>query len=125
MKPSALVRNGLVFVFSCHLMACAQADSFTVSTDSEDEVIKSVPSGQTGTALTNPTNDTSFTILPDGKDMKKILVSGSALTLAKGAGNTFTAALKTSYANLKAATKSDPNHKLQWVMMDLDEHRVI
>lgn len=73
----------------------------------------------------NPVLDPNFTKLPNGKDLSSISVSGTRLSLTRGSGNAFTATLKQQYADLKKATQTDPNHKVQWTLMDLSNHEVI
>lgn len=83
----------------------------------------------TSTALavmpTNPVTDREFTRLPNGVDLRTLTASGTRLSLTKGRGNSFTARAKAAYEKLKNDSKSIPGHKVQWVLMDLDAHRVI
>jgi hypothetical protein len=73
---------------------------------------------------TNP-SDSDFTRLPNGKYLKEIYVSGSSLTLTRGTGYNFTASNKAAYEKLKSESMANPNHKVQWVLRDLDNNRVI
>jgi hypothetical protein len=73
----------------------------------------------------NPVTDKKFTTLPDGRSLSSIKVNGAKLSLAKGAGGTFSSSKMTAYQALKRATQTDAKHKVQWVFMDMDEHRVI
>lgn len=83
----------------------------------------------TATALaalpTNPVSDREFTLLPNGKDLRSISVNGVSLSLARGTGEPFSSSAKNLYAKIKTDSKSDPNHPVQWVLMDLDAHRVV
>lgn len=74
---------------------------------------------------TNPVSDPEFSRLPNGKLLSEISVSGSRLTLARGSGNTFTTSARNAYQKLKRDSQTDPNHRVQWVLMDLDAHRVV
>lgn len=74
---------------------------------------------------TNPVTDPEFTRLPNGKNLGSISVSGSRLTLARGMGNSFGSSARAAYARLKADSQSNPDHRVQWVLMDLDAHRVV
>lgn len=73
----------------------------------------------------NPVTDANFSILPNGKNLTSISVSGSRLYLAKGTGNTFGASAKAAYTKLKSESQADPNHRVQWVFMDLDGQRIV
>jgi len=72
----------------------------------------------------NPTAD-NFTKLPDGRSLSSISVKGSELTLARGMGEPFKASEEADYRSLKKATQTNPDHKVQWVFMNLDTHEVI
>ena len=74
---------------------------------------------------TNPENDREFVILPGGKDLRTISVSGTKLSVSRGSGQTFGATARKAYEKIKADSQADPNHKVHWVLMDLDGHRVI
>lgn len=74
---------------------------------------------------TNPVSDPKFTILPNGKDLRTISVSGSKLSLARGRGSSFSSSARAAYQKLKEDSKTNPNHKVQWTLMDLDNHRVL
>lgn len=76
-------------------------------------------------SYSNPVNDRNFTKMPDGRDLSVISVSGSKLSLTKGTGTAFTDARKQEYMKLKSATQTDPDHNVQWVLMDLDSHKVL
>ena len=73
----------------------------------------------------NPVTDPNFIYLPNQKKITDIKVSGSALTLSKGTGASFSAKEMAAYQKLKKDTQGNPNHKVQWVFMDLDKHEVI
>jgi hypothetical protein len=74
---------------------------------------------------TNPVSDADFMRLPSGKLLTDIRVKGSRLSLSRGSGRSFGSSQQQAYAALKAATQREPDHKVQWVFMDLDAHRVI
>lgn len=74
---------------------------------------------------TNPVSDRDFTRLPSGKDLRDISVNGVRLSLSKGSGRTFSSSVKSEYERIKEESLNDPNHKVQWALMDLDAHRVI
>lgn len=74
---------------------------------------------------TNPVSDTKFTILPSGKDLRTISVSGEKLSLSRGSGGAFTATKKAAFEKLRTDSKTIPNYKAQWAFLDLDNHRVI
>lgn len=73
----------------------------------------------------NPVLDPDFMKLSNGKDLSTVYVSGRKLALTRGSGNAFTASIKQNYLSLKAATKSNPSHKVQWALMDLSNHKVL
>lgn len=73
----------------------------------------------------NPLSDPKFMTLPNGLKLSSISVSGAPLSLTRGSGSAFTASLKLDYQNLKKATQTDPNHKVQWTLMDLSSHKVV
>lgn len=73
----------------------------------------------------NPVSDPQFMVLPSGKDLRTISVSGSRLTLARGSGGAFTAAKKAAYEKLRTDSRTLPDYKIQWALVDLDNHRVI
>jgi hypothetical protein len=74
---------------------------------------------------TNPVSDRDFMRLPDGRNLAEMKVSGVKLTLTRGTGNSFGSSQQASYQNLKQASLSDPNNKIQWVVMNLDGHQVV
>lgn len=74
---------------------------------------------------TNPQADRDFMRLPDGSNMADISVNGEKLSLARGMGNAFDASKQAAYRQIKTESMRDPDHKVQWTMMDLDSHRVI
>lgn len=88
----------------------------------------SQPSGEDGAGpvdYSNPVLDSKFTKLSNGKDLKSISVSGRSLSLTRGKGAAFTSSVKADYQSLKEATQTDPNHKVQWTLMDLSSHAVV
>jgi hypothetical protein len=74
---------------------------------------------------TNPVSDGDFMRLPSGKSLRDISVSGARLSLSTGTGQSFSEAKRTAYEKLKRETQDQEAHKVQWVFMDLDAHRVI
>jgi len=74
---------------------------------------------------TNPVTDRDFMKLPNGRSLSSIKVGGVALSLSKGAGGAYTARVHENYLRLKRATQSDPQHAVQWALMDLDQHRIL
>lgn len=76
-------------------------------------------------SLSFPAGDAGFTTLPDGRKLGSISVNGTPLFLAKGTGTAFTATQQAAYLKLKMESQKDPAHKVQWVFMDLDNHKVI
>lgn len=87
--------------------------------------ISALPTVATAAMPTNPVSDPQFTRLPNGRDLTSISVKGSRLYLAKGTGTAFGASAKAAYAKLKADSQSNPDHRVQWVLMDLDGHQVV
>jgi hypothetical protein len=73
----------------------------------------------------NPSSDPNFSLLPNGKYLNQISVSGQALKLTKGVGVSFSTSKNASYQKLKSDSMSYPRHKVQWVLRDLDNNRVI
>jgi hypothetical protein len=67
----------------------------------------------------------AFLVLPNGKSLTSIRVSGSGLSLARGSGTSFGSSAQAAYRSLKQASQAETNHKVQWVFMDLDRGRVI
>jgi hypothetical protein len=130
MIGSFLIRSGVMFAFfTC---ACSQADWSGLPTQpgtgSGTPHGPSTPGGNPPSHSSMPTNpviDPDFMKLPEGRDLKKTSVSGLALTLATGEGQPFTAAEKAAYEKLKTNTQTIADYPVQWVFMDLDNHRVI
>jgi hypothetical protein len=83
----------------------------------------------TGAAMatmpSNPVSDNQFLILPDGTNLKTIIVEGSPLRLSQGTGQTFNTRVETAYRKLKTATQTSTHHPVQWLLMDLESHQVI
>ncbi|MGE3975000.1 MAG: serine hydrolase [Bdellovibrionales bacterium] len=73
----------------------------------------------------HPAGDPNFTVLPSGQDLKKMKVSGVSLYLAKGKGTAFTSTQQASYEKIRSESKTKANYPVQWVLMDLDNHRVL
>ena len=74
---------------------------------------------------TNPISDPAFSVLPDGRDLSKIKVSGASLSLSKGAGQPFTASAQANYQALLSASQANIDHPVQWALMDLDSGQVL
>lgn len=74
---------------------------------------------------TNPATDPEFFRLPNGKDLRTISVNGAKLSLSRGTGTSFSATARANYAKLKSDSQRDPNHPVQWVLMDLDSHQIV
>lgn len=73
----------------------------------------------------DPVTDPDFMRLPDGSRLTDTKVSGERLSLSKGLGNSFTASAQATYQSIKQDSMNNPNSKIQWVLMDLDSHRVV
>jgi hypothetical protein len=73
----------------------------------------------------NPSSDPNFALLPNGKYLNQISVSGSPLKLTKGVGVSFSESINAKYQKLKNESMNNPKHKVQWVLRDLDNNRVI
>lgn len=73
----------------------------------------------------SPVANKDFAKLPDGRLLSSITVSGTKLSLTKGTGTSFPAQKLADYQALKKATQMDPEHKVQWVFMNLDTHQVL
>lgn len=101
MMNHSVIRNGLV----CLFLSCASS-AFAL-----------MP--------TNPVSDNGFMILPGGKDLRTVSVSGERLSLARGSGGAFTASKKAAYEKLRDDSRSNPNSKVQWSLIDLDNNRII
>jgi hypothetical protein len=76
-------------------------------------------------APTKPETDPNFLTLSDGRKLSNVKVNGVALSLARGSGSSFGSTQKTAYLNLKEATQSTLDHKVQWAFMDLDSGQII
>ena len=74
---------------------------------------------------TDPVTDPQFLILADGTNLGSIKVHNIPLTLAKGTGVSFTANEAAAFEKLKQDSKSQVDHPVQWVLMDLANHQVI
>ena len=81
--------------------------------------------GEKPVTFLSPSTDPAFAKLPDGRALSSISVSGSGLSLSKGSGGSWTAAKNAEYMQLKAASQTDPAHKVHWVFADLDDRKVI
>jgi hypothetical protein len=73
----------------------------------------------------NPVTDPNFDILPNQKKLSDITVRGTPLSLSRGSGNSFSTKSMAAYRKLKTDSQNDPDHKVQWVFMNLDNHQVI
>lgn len=75
--------------------------------------------------LSHPSEDPNFAVLPNGTDLRKISSHGSKLKLEFGTGAVWTDKQQDAYLKLKQTTKTVPNFKMQWAIMDLDSHQVL
>jgi hypothetical protein len=116
----------MILMLSLGLMlgATGCGRSFESPTDTASDV-NNGESTEGPVDYSNPVLDPNFTKLSDGKDLSSISVSGTKLSLTRGTGTPFTSALKQDYQALKTATQTDPNHKVQWTLMDLSSHQVL
>lgn len=73
----------------------------------------------------NPDSDPNFILLPDGSKLTDIKVNGTKLFLSQGTGEPWGPAQEAKYLALKLATQTDPDHAVQWVLMNLDNHQVL
>lgn len=73
----------------------------------------------------NPATDPNFLVLSNGINLSSIKVDGEALSLVRGTGNAFTEAQRLQYITLKARTKELADPKIQWALMDLDDHVIV
>lgn len=76
-------------------------------------------------SATHPGNDPNFLDLPNGKNLRSVKVRGSSLFLSKGSGQSFSSGLRERFETLRRDSKEDPEHPVQWVLMDLDQHQVV
>lgn len=74
---------------------------------------------------TNPVTSPDFLVLPNGTDLRTVKVKGSRLSLARGTGETFGASQQAQYLRIKESTRGAGNPKIQWVIMDLDDHVIV
>jgi hypothetical protein len=74
---------------------------------------------------TNPVTDAEFMRLPDGSSLSDIKVSGVRLGLSHGTGKAFTPAVNAKYQSVKEDAMKNPNSRVQFVLMDLDAHRIV
>jgi hypothetical protein len=74
---------------------------------------------------TNPVADAEFMRLPDGSRLSDVKVSGIKLSLSRGTGKAFTSAVKAKYQSVKEEAMKNPSSKVQFVLMDLDAHRIV
>jgi hypothetical protein len=84
-----------------------------------------LPTTEPQTRLSSPDLDPQFMVLPNGKSLSSIKVSGSSLSLARGSGDSFGESEKKRYQQLKVDSKVDPDHMVRWAIMDLDGHQMI
>ncbi|MBC7742797.1 MAG: serine hydrolase [Bdellovibrionaceae bacterium] len=123
----------LVISLGLGMSGCGK--SFEVSTyEVPTDIASDVNSGQgtgdisfTGELGSNldPVLDPQFSMLSNGIKLGNISVKGKKLSLTRGTGSAFTSSLKNDYQNLKKATQTDVNHKVQWTLMDLSSHQVV
>ncbi len=73
----------------------------------------------------SPVTDPHFLRLSTGQDLRRVVVSGSPLVLTTGSGVPFREQEKQAYLALLQATKTQPNHGVQWALMDLDSGRLL
>lgn len=140
---NSIQANLVILTIFLSLGACGKAYKVdeslpqeSLDQNQEEEIDENVPAdegddtgkdtgGGTIVSKSNPVTDKNFTTLPDGRSLSSIKVSGSKLGLAKGSGNAFTSSKLDAYLKLKKDSQTDPKHTVQWVFMDMDEHRVI
>jgi hypothetical protein len=61
----------------------------------------------------NPLSDPNFLVLPNGKNLRTVKVSGVALSLTRGTGATFGPSAQTAYEKLKTETLVAGEHPVQ------------
>jgi hypothetical protein len=74
---------------------------------------------------TNPVTDRDFLKLPDGRSLADVKVSGVKLTLTRGTGASFGQTQQEAYQTIKRDSINDPNNKIQWAIMNLDNHQLL
>lgn len=72
-----------------------------------------------------PVTDPNFLILPNGTDLRTVKVSGERLSLTRGTGSAWGATQQSQYMAIKARTRSPGDPKIQWAIMDLDDHVMV
>lgn len=126
-----MIRSVLFFSLLMVQVACGgtqpTAQTMERATEIPQEPSPLVPSPTESEAahFSSPELDSQFQILPNGKALSSIKVSGSSLYLAKGTGDAFTSAKQQSYLALKNATLQQPEHKVRWAIMDLDSGQML
>ncbi len=77
------------------------------------------PTAPKSETLTHPETDPSFAVLPNGKRLDSIQVSGTRLSLTRGSGQTFGDSAKASY------TKAKVNAEVQYSLRNLDTGEIV
>lgn len=69
--------------------------------------------------------DPNFLVLPDGRDLKKVTVSGVALGLSRGSGQTMSSSAQALFSRIREDSKKIAGYPVQWVLMDLENRQVL
>lgn len=128
MQSSARKFYPFLILLSLLLLGCSadNADSLASKDDLIPAPGNSDPSKgiekEIGTTLPSPSEDPSFLVLPDGRNLTNVTVSGSSLRLAYGNGTSFSSSAFSRYQNLflesqAARARAFP---IQWVVVDLE-----
>jgi hypothetical protein len=124
MKVSLLFVS-LFLMASCAKAVPSQAENSQNAADLNDPAYSVVPSSPLiVSSPSNPASDPNFLVLSDGTNLKSVKVSGSSLSLSRGTGSNFGASQEAQYRALKARTR-DGDPKIQWVIMNLDDHVIV
>lgn len=64
-------------------------------------------------------------VLPDGRSLSSVKVSGSSLSVSYGSGNSFSESKMQDYLDLKNASMTEEGHLVQWAFMNLSNGEMI
>lgn len=76
-------------------------------------------------SLGSPESDADFGTLSNGKNLSSIKVSGIALRLIKGTGNSMSDSKYKEYLKLKADSQNQAQHAVQWSFANLETGEII
>lgn len=123
-----MLRTALIWIATIALAACAgesKPNPQPVPTPIETQPTNPVSGKPIPDTRQMPTDDPNFLKLNDGTDLKKVKVSGAALSLSHGTGRTFGSTQTQAFEKMYQDSLTKPGFSVQWALMDLDTGKMI